>query len=266
MAPSSRPPSRPRRRGKPARVGPQPRTPAPHTGGRARRWPRPSPRREHVVDDEDALTGVHRVLVDLQRLLSVLQGVGDVIGAPAASPACGPARTPSPRECHRSSQDEAAGLDADDGVHTIGRHSATEVGQAATMVANPSGSASSGVMSLNTTPGLGKSSMSRTRRSSAASTGVLIGVSLGWRTRAANAAFAAAGCESRVSTRSVGAFAWGAGAPRWSRSRPAADRTPSPSSARAARARPTCRLAGTAGGDSSGLCAHGRLAFLQLHG
>ena len=113
--------------------------------------------------------GRDRVLVHLEHRLAVLQRVGDLrASGPAACPALRTGTKPgAERERDRRGEDEAAGLDADDLVDRRSpvRRRRRRRRAPRTTAVSPSWSASSGEMSLNTTPGFGKSGTSRISRS-----------------------------------------------------------------------------------------------------
>ena len=125
---------------------------------------------EDVVDEQHPLPRLDRVLVQLEGGLAVLEGVRHGVGLPRQL-----ARLPdrdepaSELQRDRRRQDEPARLHSDDLVDDHGARCrrGRRAASASMTTANPSWSASSGLMSLNTTPGSGKSGTSTTSRSSA---------------------------------------------------------------------------------------------------
>ena len=71
--------------------------------------------REEVIDEDDPLSGQHRIFVNLDMGLAVLERVGDAIGFPWQFPLF-PDRdkTHSKPVRHRRAKDETAGVDTDD--------------------------------------------------------------------------------------------------------------------------------------------------------
>ena len=117
---------------------------------------------QHVVDDQDPGPGRQRVGVQGQRSPRRTRGRRRPRRWPAAAcPACAPARSRRPSASATGGpKRKPRASSADDGVDAAG---GTRRPARATAAARPSAEASSGVTSLNVTPGRGKSGTSTTR-------------------------------------------------------------------------------------------------------
>ncbi len=122
---------------------------------------------EHVVDQQHPVAGPQAVDVRLEGRLAVLQGVG--LGCtsrrgslPALRTGTNPARSASATGAAR--MNPRASIPTTWSTTDRPEASRPASASASTIVAKATGSASTGVMSLNTTPGSGKSGTSTTRR------------------------------------------------------------------------------------------------------
>ena len=215
---------------------------------------------QHVVDDQDPLADVDGVAVDLEQVGAVLELVllGLDLPGQLARLADGHEAGAEPVG-DRGGDDEPPGLDADDLVDARRRRSGSAM--ASTASEKPSGSARRGVMSLKTTPALGKSGMSRIRslsRGTSGSTHSRVPARAAWSVSACGAsagAGAAAPPGRRVGT---GRGAWRGAGPAGRRRRLGVVGTPSARSVRGP--------AAAAAGAGVGRSGHGGRPPGQLAG
>ena len=141
---------------------PKPATSAPRAPGQAGGGRRRAPGRQHVVDDQHPLAGLQGVLVDLQGVDPVLEAVGLGVHLPGQLAGLADRDETGP-QAHgdRGGDDEARGprrrSPCPPGARRRRRPGPS------THQPGPPPLASSGVMSLKTTPGCGKSGISRIR-------------------------------------------------------------------------------------------------------